>query len=48
MRRRAVTGAGIVATRVSEPVMSVFGTVMRPAGTGVHDLPWDEISAPMP
>jgi hypothetical protein len=43
VQRIAVTGAGIVVMRVSEPLMSVFGTVMRPGAIDVHDLPWDEI-----
>lgn len=44
MQRIEVTGEGITVTWVIEPLVSVFGKEMRPGGTSVHALPWDEIS----
>jgi len=39
-----VTGEGITVTLVTEPLVSMYGKEMRPGGTSVYGLPWDEIS----
>ncbi|MBU2664748.1 hypothetical protein KOI35_14690 [Actinoplanes bogorensis] len=45
MRQRIeVTGDGIIVTSVTEPLISVFGQVVRPGATDVVELPWVEIS----
>ncbi|MBG0566551.1 hypothetical protein [Actinoplanes aureus] len=44
MQRIDVTGEGITVTSVTEPLVSVFGTEMRPGSTNVFAVPWDEIA----
>ena len=46
MRQRIeVTGAGIVVTSETEPLVSMFGKLMRPGSVDVVELSWEEISS---
>jgi hypothetical protein len=42
-QRIAVTGCGITLTSTVPPLVSPFGTEVRPATISVVDLPWNEI-----
>ncbi|MFI5841528.1 hypothetical protein ACIA8K_17660 [Catenuloplanes sp. NPDC051500] len=44
MQQIEVSGDGITVTLVTEPLLSAFGTEMRPGRTDVYTLPWSEIS----
>jgi hypothetical protein len=45
VRRIEVTGEGIRVTEVVEPLLSMYGKEMRPGGTSVHTLPWNEVAS---
>ncbi|WP_238017276.1 hypothetical protein KZZ52_25455 [Dactylosporangium sp. AC04546] len=44
MQRIEVSAGGITVTLVTEPLVSMYGTVMRPGATSVSELPWDEVA----
>lgn len=43
MQRIRVTGDGILVTYVDEPLISVFGTVMRPGSETEFVTPWEDV-----
>lgn len=45
MQRVEVTGEGIRVTEAVEPLLSMYGKEMRPGGTFVSTLPWDEVAS---
>lgn len=45
MQRIEVTDGGIAVTEVVEPLLSMYGKDMRPGGTFVQTLPWDEVAS---
>ena len=45
MQRIEVSGEGITVTEVVEPLLSMYGKEMRPGGTFVDTLPWNEVAS---